>query len=225
MKNKAKIAIILAGSGVFDGSEIHEAVLTMLAIDEAGAEYQCFAPNTWQAKTVDHFTGETTALAGDDENRNVLAESARIARGNIKPLSEFDAKKYDAIIFPGGFGAVINLSNFASKNDDCEIHEEVRKAIEDSYENELVIGAMCIAPVILAKVLANKRVRVTIGFERDTANAIEKMGARHHSKEATEICVDEENRVVTTPCYMMAKSISEVRQGTKNLVDKIIELI
>ena len=103
-----RFAVVLSGCGVFDGSEIHEAVLTMLAIDEAGGEYRCFAPNTWQAKTVDHFTGQATALAGDDDNRNVLAESARIARGDVKDLAEFDPKEFDAIVFPGGFGAAMN---------------------------------------------------------------------------------------------------------------------
>ena len=225
MSERPKIAIVLAGCGVFDGSEIHEAVLTMLAIDQQGAEYQCFAPNTWQAKTIDHYTGQATAIAGDDDNRNVLAESARIARGNIKDLQEFNAKEYDAIVFPGGFGAAMNWSNFAIKGSDCELNKEVEKAIQDAYANNLVIGAMCIAPVVIAKALAKHQVKVTIGTDKNVGSGIEKMGAVFEPKGTLDVCVDEENRVVTTPAYMLAKSIKDIRKGTQNLIDEMLNLL
>lgn len=220
-----KFAVVLSGCGVFDGSEIHEAVMTLLAIDETGCKYQCFAPNTWQAKTVDHFTGNATALAGDDENRNVLAESARIARGDIKDLSTFDAKDFDAIIFPGGFGAAMNLSDFAVKGPACEVNAEVERAIKDAYQERIVIAAMCIAPTVIARVLGKNKITVTIGKDKAIAAGINKMGAFHEDKEATEVCVDEENRIVTTPCYMLGKSIKDIREGTRNMVDEILELI
>lgn len=156
-----RFAVVLSGCGVFDGSEIHEAVCALLAIDEAGCAYQCFAPNTWQAKTVDHFTGEASAIAGDADNRNVLAESARIARGNILDLSEFNPKDFDAIIFPGGFGAAMNWSNFAVRGPACEVNEEVERALNASYEAGIVIGAMCIAPTVVARVLGKHKVKVT----------------------------------------------------------------
>lgn len=225
MYQMPKFAVILSGCGVFDGSEIHEAVCTLLAIDKAGATSQCFAPNSWQAKTVDHFTGETTALAGDADNRNVLAESARIARGAVKPLSEFKAQDFDAVIFPGGFGAATNWSNFAQKGPNCDIHEEVRRAIEESHQQGLVIGAMCIAPVVIAKVLGKHKVKVTIGTDKNVAAGIVKMGAIHEPKNSTEVCVDEENRVVTTPCYMLDKSIKDISRSTENLIEEILELL
>ena len=225
MSERPQIAIVLAGCGVFDGSEIHEAVLTMLAVDQQGAEYQCFAPNTWQARTIDHFTGHATAIAGDEDNRNVLAESARIARGQIKDLQEFKAKDYDAIIFPGGFGAALNLSDFAVKGEDCEINHEVRRALEESYDEGIVIGAMCIAPTVIARVLGKHHVKLTIGNDTKVASGLKKMGAEHENKAATEVCVDEEHKIVTTPCYMLANSIKQVAEGTHNLVEAVLDLI
>lgn len=225
MSERPQIAIVLAGCGVFDGSEIHEAVLTMLAIDQLGAEYQCFAPNTWQARTIDHFTGHATAIAGDEDNRNVLAESARIARGQIKDLQEFKAKDYEAIIFPGGFGAALNLSDFAVKGADCEINHEVRRALEESYDEGIVIGAMCIAPTVIARVLGKHHVKLTIGNDTKVAAGLKKMGAEHENKAATEVCVDEEHKIVTTPCYMLANSIKQVAEGTHNLVEAVLDLI
>lgn len=225
MANPPRFAVVLSGCGVYDGSEIHEAVSLLLAIDEHGCSYQCFAPNTWQARTMDHFTGESTAIAGDADNRNVLAESARIARGNILDLREFNADDFDAVIFPGGFGAALNLSDFALKGPECEVNEEVRRAIEDSYKAKIVIGAMCIAPVVIARVLGKHKVEVTIGNDKDMAKGIAKMGAKHKMCQVDEVCVDEDNRVVTTPAYMLAKSIGQVYHGALALVDEILELI
>ena len=225
MSDAPRFAVVLSGCGVFDGSEIHEAVCTMLAIDEADGEYQCFAPNTWQAKTIDHFTGQSTAIAGDDDNRNVLAESARIARGNILDLSEFDARNFDAIVLPGGFGAALNWSNFAEKGSKCDINEEVQRALEDSYKQGIVIGAMCISPVVVARVLGKHKVKVTIGRDATVAAGIRQMGAKHEDKEAREVCVDEDNKIVTTPCYMLARSIKDVARGTQNLIDAMIDLM
>ncbi|MDR1025957.1 MAG: isoprenoid biosynthesis glyoxalase ElbB [Lactobacillus sp.] len=218
-------AIVLSGSGVFDGSEIPEATCTLLAIDELGCKYTCFAPNIWQEKTIDHFTGNVTSFAGDDDNRNVLAESARIARGEIKDLKEFKASDFDAIIFPGGFGAAMNLSNFATKGKDCSVNEEVERAIQESYRQGIIIGAMCIAPVILAKVLGEHKIRITIGNDKATAQGVEAMGAVHENCSSTEVCADEINRIVTVPCYMLAKSIREIGVATRNLVDEAIELM
>lgn len=225
MTDAPQIAVVLSGCGVYDGSEIHEAVCTMLALDEAGADYQCFAPNTWQAKTIDHFTGHATALAGDDDNRNVLAESARIARGEIKDLAEFKAQNFDAIIFPGGMGAAMNWCNSAEKGADCEVNEEIRRAVEESFAQGIVIGALCIAPTMIAKVLGKHKIKLTIGNAEPIAEGIRKMGAIHEEKAATEVCVDEKHKIVTTPCYMLAKSIKEIAAGTRNLVEEVLALI
>ena len=220
-----QFAVVLSGCGVYDGAEIHEAVTTLLALDLAGVEYKCFAPNIPQAKTIDHFSGQAVALLGDDDNRNVLSESARIARGDIADLREFRAQDFDGIIFPGGMGAAMNLCNAAEKGPDCEVNDEVRRAVEESYKQGIVIGAMCIAPTIIARVLGPKGVSVTIGKDQGVAAGIEKMGAHHQICDTTEVCIDEENRVVTTPCYMLAKSIKEVATGTQNLVHAMIDLL
>ncbi len=220
-----KFAVVLSGCGVFDGSEIHEAVCTMLAIEQSGCTYQCFAPNTWQARTIDHFTGSAVAIAGDEDNRNVLAESARIARGNIKDLSEFKAQDYDAIVFPGGFGAALNLSDFGVKGADCDVNVEVKRAIEESYQQGIVIGAMCIAPVVLAKVLGKEHIHLTIGNDAKLATGLSKMGAVAETRGATEVCVDSKHKIVTTPCYMLATSMPQIYDATRNLVDEMLELI
>lgn len=225
MLERPQFAIVLSGCGVFDGTEIHEAVCTMLALDDAGVDYQCFAPNTWQARTIDHFTGNAVAIAGDEDNRNVLAESARIARGEVKDLREFNAMEYDGIIFPGGFGAALNWSDFAVKAADCEVNIEIKRAIEESYNKGIVIGAMCIAPTVIAKVLGKHGIKLTIGNDAKVASGLKKMGAEHENKAATEVCVDEENKIVTTPCYMLATSIKDVAAGTRNLVSEMIELL
>ena len=220
-----KFAIVLSGCGVFDGSEIHEAVCTMLAVEQFGCSYQCFAPNTWQARTIDHFTGTAVAIAGDDDNRNVLAESSRLSRRNTKDLKDFKASDFDAIIFPGGFGAVLNLSDFAIKAADCEVNEEVKRAINESYDAGIVIGAMCIAPVVIAKVLGKNKIKLTVGNDEKVMSGLNKMGATAVSVPATEVCVDAENKIVTTPCYMLCTSLKDVAEGTKNLIDEMLELI
>ena len=220
-----KFAVILSGCGVFDGSEIHEAVCTMLAIEQSGCTYQCFAPNTWQARTIDHFTGHAVAIAGDEDNRNVLAESARIARGNVKDIAEFKAKDYDAIVFPGGFGAALNWSDFAVKGAECDVNVEIRRALEESYKEGIVIGAMCIAPVVVAKVLGKEGIHLTVGNDKKVAAGLSKMGAVAEEKRATEVCVDAKHKIVTTPCYMLATSLPEIYDATRNLVDEMLELM
>lgn len=214
MKN---IAVILAGNGVYDGSEIHEATLTLLAISEQGAHYQCFAPDINQAHVVNHLTGEEMP-----EIRNVMVEAARIARGNIKPLSEYNASEYDAIIFPGGFGAAKNLCTFAFDGVDCVVIPEAEKAIKDTVKANKPVGALCIAPVLITKVLTN--VNVTIGDDVQTINAIEEMGGTHIITTHGEIVVDKKNKVVTTPCYMLDATIGQVAIGARNVVKKILEI-
>jgi len=225
MSDEKNFAIILSGCGVFDGTEIHEATLTMLAIDQAGSTYECFAPNMLQSKVVNHFSGDVTAIDGDDNRRNVLIESGRICRGEIKELSELDLRNYDGIIFPGGFGAALNLSNVATKGPACDVHEEVAKIIENAHDQEKVIIALCIAPTIIAKVLGKHNVELTIGNDKDIATGIEKMGAIHTNKQSKEICVDIENKIITTPCYMLDKSISDVAISCKKAIEEAIVIL
>lgn len=213
-----KIAVVLSGNGVYDGAEIQESTLTMLAIARQGAQYQCFAPDINQAHIVNHLTGEE--MKGI---RNVLVEAARIARGNIQPLAEYKAADYDAIIFPGGFGVAKNLCTFASDGVDCVVIPEVEKAIQDTAEANKPIGALCISPVLITKVLGN--VEVTIGNDEATASAIETMGGVHKKTTHGEIVFDKRHKIVTTPCYMLDATIDLIADGAENVVNKILELV
>lgn len=214
MKN---IAVILAGNGVYDGAEIHESTLTLLAIARQGASYQCFAPDVNQAHVINHVTGEEMP-----ETRNVMVEAARIARGNIKALSEYKAADYDAIIIPGGFGAAKNLCTFAFDGPDCKVNPDVENAVKTTIEAGKPLGALCISPAIIAKILGD--VKLTIGQDKGTAEAIEKLGATHVETKHAEIVVDEKYKVVTTPCYMLDSTILQIADGASNAVAKILEM-
>lgn len=218
MSNQPKFAVILAGSGVFDGSEIHETVMTMYAIMKNGGTYEVFAPDIAQHHVINHINGEEM-----DEKRNVLIESARIARGNIHKLSEFAADNFDAIIIPGGFGAAKNLSTFAFDGANCKINGEVENAIRGMAKANKPIGALCISPVIVAKVLES--VKVTIGQDQSTADAVQQMGATHESTDHGEVVVDPGHKIATTPCYMLDATILNIADGANNVVKAMIELM
>lgn len=217
MNSKKKFAVVLAGSGVYDGSEIHEATLALYAISKNGGEYEIFAPNIDQYHVINHITGEEMA-----EKRNVLVEAARIARGNIKDLQEFDANNYDAILFPGGFGVAKNLCTFAFKGPDCDVNTDVETALKAMHEAGKPIGALCIAPALIAKILG--KVEVTIGHDAGTAEAITSLGATHINTSHGEIVFDKENKIVTTPCYMLDATIAQIGEGAENVVKTIMAL-
>lgn len=212
-----KIAVVLSGSGVFDGAEIHEATLTLYAIAKNGAVYEIFAPDIIQHHVINHISGVEMK-----ETRNVLIESARIARGKIKPLSAFHADDFDAIIFPGGFGAAKNLSTFAFEGENCSVNPDVEKAVKSMVEKKKPIGALCISPVIIAKILGD--VQLTIGQDKGTAAAVEKMGASHRNTTHGEIVVDNKFKVVTTPCYMLDASIVQIAEGADAVVKAVLKL-
>lgn len=211
-----KFAVILSGCGVFDGAEIHEATLTMLAIMKQGASYEIFAPDISQFHVINHITGEEMK-----EKRNVLIESARIARGKIKDIKEYDVADFDALIFPGGFGAAKNLCNFAFKGEDCKVNADVENAIRKTAENKKPIGALCISPVIMAKIFGD--IELTIGQDKDTANVIEKMGASHKQTNHGDVIIDKKNKVFSTPCYMLDANILEIAKGASNIVKAMLE--
>ncbi len=215
MENK-KFAVVLSGCGVFDGAEIHEATLTMLAIKEAGADYQCFAPDIPQYHVVNHLTGEEMP-----ESRNVLIESARIARGDIKPLSEYKADEYDALIFPGGFGAAKNLSTVAFDGPDAKVNEDVEAAIKNTLALHKPIGALCISPAVVAKVIEG--VEVTIGNDPGTAEAIEKMGSKHKITTHGMVVHDHKYNVFTTPCYMLDATILDIKEDATVVVNAMMK--
>ncbi|MFZ1987266.1 MAG: isoprenoid biosynthesis glyoxalase ElbB [Desulfatitalea sp.] len=214
-----KIGVLLAGCGVFDGSEIHEAVLTLLFLDQAGAQIVCMAPNMKQLHVIDH-TNQSLA----DEQRNVFVESARIARGDIVDLEAVSAQQLDGLIIPGGFGAAKNLSNFAVKGPEAQVHPQVQRILDEMIAARKPIGALCIAPATVAKALAAHHPEVTIGSDVGTAAAIETMGAKHVACKVDAIHVDTKRKIVTTPAYMLGPSIRHVAIGIEKLVKKVIEL-
>ena len=217
METKKNIAVVLSGCGVYDGAEIHESVLTLLAIARSGASYQIFAPNIEQYHVINHLTGQPV-----DEKRNVLVESARIARGDIKTISEYNPNDFDALMFPGGFGVAKNFSTFAFEGSACTVNEEVEAAIMDTYKAGKPIGALCISPVVIAKVLDGAE--VTIGNDAGTVQALEEMGAKHRFTTHGEVVVDNKYKVATTPCYMLDATIDQIATGAENVVKVILEM-
>jgi enhancing lycopene biosynthesis protein 2 len=216
-----KVAVILSGAGVFDGAEIHESVITLLALDRQDANVRIFAPNVPQMHVVNHLSQQPM-----DETRNVLVESARIARGVIKDLAEANINDFDAIIFPGGYGVAKNLSNFAVKGADCSVNPEVEQFVIDGLKAGKVMGFICIAPALCARIAVNAGVypTITIGSDQATAAAIESVGARHVNCLVNDIVVDEQNKIVTTPAYMLGQRIREVAEGIEKLVDKVLKM-
>ncbi len=217
---RKKIGVLLSGCGVKDGSEIHEATLTLYFLCKHGADILCMAPDKPQADVIDHASGKQTG-----ETRNVLAESARIARGDIQDVRTVGADDIDGIIIPGGFGAAKNLSTFATDGAACKADTDVAKLLRDLYAARKPIGALCIAPSLLACLFGRPySVELTIGSDPATASALEQMGAKHTRAAVDEIVTDRKNRIVTTPCYMLAKNIKDVGDGVEKLVVEILQM-
>lgn len=215
-----RVGVVLSGCGFKDGSEIHESVIAMLALEEAGASLEIFAPDLAQSAVVDHLTGEQVS-----PSRNILRESARIARGKIRDLAKAKAEDLDAIVLPGGFGAATNLCNFATSGTDMTVNPHLVRLLEKAHELGKPIGAICIAPVILAKVFGRYSCRLTIGKDLETAHSIEKMGAKHILCNVQDIVVDDQNKLVTTPAYMLGHSVRDIHQGIRKLADEVVRQV
>ena len=217
-----KVAVCLSGCGFLDGAEIHEAVLTLLALDQAGAEIICCAPDMPQADVVDHARQQPVPGPA----RNVLTESARIARGQIKNLAEVQAADLDALIFPGGFGAAKTLCTFATDGADCKVNPGVERLVGEMLQGRKPIGAICIAPAMLARILGKKDLhpKLTIGTDAGTAAAINQMGGQHCDCPVTDAVVDESLKVVTTPAYMLGPGPKDIWAGIKKCVDQVLRL-
>ena len=214
-----KIGVVLSGCGFRDGSEIHEAVCTLLAIDQAGAEAVCMAPDS-ELHEVNHCTMELTGA-----KRKVLVESARIGRGRIKNITEVKAADLDALVFPGGFGAALNLCDFGQKGAAAAVDPEVARLTREIHAAGKPIGAICIAPALIAAILGKEAApTLTIGTDPATAAELEKTGAKHQNCPANEIVIDQANRIVTTPAYMTAGRISEVYEGIGKCVKAVVEM-
>lgn len=218
----AKVGVVLSGCGVFDGSEIHEAVITLLALDRAGIEAVCMAPNLEQYDVVDHLSGEVA-----HEDRDILTESARIARGKIRDLKTVAAADIDALVLPGGFGAAKNLSTFATMGADCNVNSDLSELVTALVAAGKPIAAICIAPVVIAKILGNqgKNPQLTIGNDAVTAAAINQMGATHVECPVNSCVVDQTLKIVSTPAYMLAGSISEAATGIETAIAELVKLL
>ncbi len=216
------IGVCLSGCGFLDGSEIHEAVCTLLALDQAGAKALCCAPNVAQSDVVDHLKQKP----GDGPPRNVLIESARIARGEIVELATVRVEQIDGLIFPGGYGAAKNLCDFAARGADCRVNPEVERLTTAALKARKPIGVICIAPAMLARIVGKLDLhpRLTIGTDRSTAEAINRMGAQHCDCPVREMIVDEQHRIVSTPAYMLGRGPAEVFEGISKLVKEVLRL-
>ena len=217
-----KVGLLLSGCGVNDGAEIHESVIAMLALDRAGVEMELMAPNIDQMHVVNHYTGQEM-----DEYRNVLVEASRIARGNIKDMAEISGNDIDALIIPGGFGVAKNLCDYAMAGPECSINPDVYRLISELQLLNKPIGAICIAPAMMAKIFGEQGVsaNMTIGFDEATSKDIESMGSVHVECKVSDMVVDEDNNLVSTPAYMEAKSIKEAAEGIEKLVKQVLSMI
>ena len=213
-----KFAVVLAGCGRKDGSEINEAITLLLSLEQHHCEYQCFAPDRPQTEVIDHLTEKKVCNA----KRNILVEAARLARGRVLPIEVYKAEDFDGLLFSGGYGVAKNLCDYAYKGADMEVQPDVARAILETHKAHKPIGAMCIAPVMMAKLIPD--VCVTLGTEGtpDTDN-IRKMGAQHVQTEHGDVCADNTNLVYTTPAYMLDATLKDVYDGAFNLVETILD--
>ncbi len=216
-----KIGVVLSGCGVYDGAEIQESVITLLALDRAGAKIVCLAPDIPQMHVINHVKGDPVA----GENRNVLIESARISRGEIKNIKDVKAADLDALIFPGGYGAAKNLCTFAVDGVNCKVNPEVERLVNEMYQAKKPLGFICIAPALAAKILGKHQPKLTIGNDAATAQAIEKLGGKHVVCKVDEIAIDEVNKIVTTPAYMLGPSIAPVAKGIEKCVEEVLKMM
>ena len=216
-----KVGVLLSGCGVSDGSEIHESVLTMLFLDRLGAETVLMAPNIDQMHVINHYTGQEM-----EEYRNVLVESSRIARGEIKDMAEVSGNDLDALIIPGGFGVAKNLCDYAMAGPECSVNPDVYRLIAELRLMNKPIGAICIAPVMMAKILGEQEesANMTIGYDETTSTDIISMGSKHVDCPVTEMIIDEDKKIVTTRAYMEANSIKEAADGIEQLIKKVLSM-
>lgn len=218
MNIKPKIAVVLSGCGVQDGAEIHESVLSLLVIDQLGAEAICYAPNCQQYHVINHLTGEEMA-----ETRNVLVEAARIARGKIRDLADFDADEADALLFPGGFGVAKNLSSLAFDGANCSVHPTVSEAVNSMVEAKKPIGALCISPAVMARILPGAT--VSIGNDADTIDAIEKMGGKHRVTAHGQTSVDPKYKLICAPCYMLPANLWQIYLDAETVIRQLLGMV
>ena len=221
-----KVGVLFSGSGVYDGTEIHEAVCTLLALEEAGFKPVCLAPNINQHHVVNHLNGEEM-----NETRNVLIESARIARGDIQDLAQASLDELDALVIPGGFGTAKNHTKWAFEGPDGKIEASVKNLILHMVSAKKPIVALCMGPTTVAKALEGSvyQVELTVGSTNEASpydikgisGGIEKVGAVAVEKTVSEISVDENNKIICAPCYMMEATILDIRNNTQAAISQL----
>jgi enhancing lycopene biosynthesis protein 2 len=215
-----KVGVILSGCGYKDGAEIQESVCTLLALDRLGVEAVCMAPDMEQAAVINHMTGKRVA-----ERRNVLVEAARITRGRIRDIANVKADELDALVLPGGHGAGMNLSDFADKGAEAQVHPEVARVVREVHKAGKPLCAICIAPAVVARVLGDEHPVLTIGNEEGVAKVLEAFGAKHENCGVRDIIVDKQQRIVSTPAYMLGPSIAHVAEGIERAVRETVAMI
>ncbi len=218
-----KIAVVLSGCGFLDGTEITEAVSALISLSETGAHYKCFAPNL-EVDVKSHFDSSATGFSGAAGKRNILVESARITRGQIADIRELKGRDFDAVVFPGGYGAAMNLSNWAEKGASATVHPEVERVVREFHQESKPIGAICISPTLIAKALGSEGVNVTIGNDQATAKEIEKTGASHVTCKVDDYVSDRDHKVLTTPAYMYDAKPHEVFTGIRKMIRELVEM-
>jgi enhancing lycopene biosynthesis protein 2 len=215
-----KIAVILSGCGVYDGAEISESVLTLLALAKAGAQFSCFAPDIPQHHVINHYTGDPAS----GEVRNVLVESARISRGQIKPFSQLQAEDFDGVVLPGGYGAAKNLCTLAFDGEKYKANEALSTLLQSFHAAGKALGFMCIAPAVAAAALGSANPSLTIGNDADTAAALSGKGAKMETAGVTDVVIDAENKIVSTPAYMLADNLVDLEKGISEMIKALLEL-
>lgn len=228
MKEKSikKCALILAGCGAKDGAEITESVSLMIAFDQAHFHVQAFAPNRSFHHVIDHAADQIV----ESENRNMLVESARIARGNVLPLQELAEDDYDVICFAGGFGVAKNFCNFASEGKNAVLENDVKDILFRFIRAHKIVSALCISPILLAlaaKELQLKDAKITLGDgSSEAAEIVQTWGITHEPKKVHEASIDKVNRFVTAPAYMDAQaSPKDIFASATSLVKGVESLL
>jgi enhancing lycopene biosynthesis protein 2 len=224
-----KIGILLSGCGVYDGSEIQETVLAMLAIQEVGAEYFCISIDKNQHHVINHLNGTEMA-----ETRNMMIESARIARGNVKNINEVEIRDFDALVIPGGFGNAKNLSSWAFDGPKGTILPEVKLLIVNCINAGRPIAALCVSPILIAKAMEDSgfQVELTLGNSADSSPynindfhaSLKATGAKTFEKNIEGIQIDEKLKIVSAPCYMIEANILEIRNNIKQAIEALMLL-
>jgi len=218
-----KIGVVLSGCGVYDGTEITEAVMTMYFLEKKGADIVYMAPDIQQYHVVNHLNGQLSEGGG----RNVLEEAARIVRGNIKNMKDVNIDELDGLVIPGGFGAAKNLTSYAIDGNNCKVNPDVKDAVQKIIKAKKPLAAICIAPVLVAKALEGTGIqsKLTIGNDEDVAGSIESFGATHVKCPVKEAVVDEKNKIVTTPAFMLAQNTLEVAAGIEDTIEKLFKFL